>query len=52
MTGRNWVAEPVVARSRGIGRQPQAADGFEAFIQFVEGFVEQFPQFSFKLYVG
>ena len=28
---------------------PQAADGFEAFIEFVEGFVEQFPQMSLNI---
>jgi predicted SnoaL-like aldol condensation-catalyzing enzyme len=27
-----------------IQHNPQAADGFEAFIEFVEGFVAQFPQ--------
>jgi predicted SnoaL-like aldol condensation-catalyzing enzyme len=28
---------------------PQAPDGFDAFIQFVEGFVEQFPQMSLDI---
>src|SRR5918996_259937 len=28
---------------------PQAPDGFDAFIQFVEGFVEQFPQLSLDI---
>ena len=32
-----------------IQHNPQAPDGFEAFIQFVEGFVEQFPQLSFDI---
>ena len=27
-----------------IQHNPQAPDGFEAFVQFVEAFVEQFPQ--------
>ena len=27
-----------------IQHNPQAADGFEAFVEFVEGFAEQFPQ--------
>jgi predicted SnoaL-like aldol condensation-catalyzing enzyme len=29
--------------------QPQAPDGFEAFIQFVEGFLKQFPQVSYDI---
>src|SRR5215217_2531734 len=32
-----------------IQHNPQAPDGFEAFIQFVEGFVEQFSQLSFDI---
>ena len=32
-----------------IQHNPQAPDGFEAFIQFVEGFVEQFPQLSLDI---
>jgi predicted SnoaL-like aldol condensation-catalyzing enzyme len=32
-----------------IQHNPQAPDGFDAFIQFVEGFVEQFPQLSFDI---
>ncbi len=33
-----------------IQHNPQAADGFEAFIQqFVEGFVEQFPRLSLDI---
>ena len=28
---------------------PQAPDGFDAFIQFVEGFVQQFPQLSLDI---
>ncbi len=32
-----------------IQHNPQAADGFEAFIQFVTGFVEQFPQSSLDI---
>ena len=32
-----------------IQHNPQAPDGFEAFIQFVEGFVEQFPQMSLEI---
>jgi predicted SnoaL-like aldol condensation-catalyzing enzyme len=32
-----------------IQHNPQAPDGFEAFIQFVEGFVEQFPQMSLDI---
>jgi predicted SnoaL-like aldol condensation-catalyzing enzyme len=27
-----------------IQHNPQALDGFEAFVQFVEGFAEQFPR--------
>ncbi len=30
-----------------IQHNPQAPDGFEAFIQFVEGFLKQFPQLVF-----
>src|SRR5215211_3623564 len=29
-----------------IQHNPQAPDGFEAFVEFVEGFAEQFPQMS------
>jgi predicted SnoaL-like aldol condensation-catalyzing enzyme len=32
-----------------IQHNPQAPDGFEAFIQLVTGFVEQFPQLSFDI---
>jgi predicted SnoaL-like aldol condensation-catalyzing enzyme len=32
-----------------IQHNPQAPDGFEAFIQFVGGFLEQFPQVSFDI---
>ena len=32
-----------------IQHNPQAPDGFEAFIQFVEGFAEQFPQVSYDI---
>ena len=32
-----------------IQHNPQAPDGFEAFIQFVLGFVEQFPQLSLDI---
>jgi predicted SnoaL-like aldol condensation-catalyzing enzyme len=32
-----------------IQHNPQAPDGFEAFIQFVGGFLEQFPQTSFDI---
>jgi predicted SnoaL-like aldol condensation-catalyzing enzyme len=32
-----------------IQHNPQAPDGFEAFIQFVEGFLNQFPQVSFDI---
>jgi predicted SnoaL-like aldol condensation-catalyzing enzyme len=32
-----------------IQHNPQAADGFEAFVEFVEGFAEQFPQMSFDI---
>jgi predicted SnoaL-like aldol condensation-catalyzing enzyme len=32
-----------------IQHNPQAPDGFEAFIQYVEGFLEQFPQTSFDI---
>jgi predicted SnoaL-like aldol condensation-catalyzing enzyme len=32
-----------------IQRDPQAPDGFEAFIEFVEGFAEQFPQMSLEI---
>jgi predicted SnoaL-like aldol condensation-catalyzing enzyme len=28
---------------------PQAPDGFEAFVGFVEGFAEQFPQMSLEI---
>ena len=29
-----------------IQHNPQAPDGFEAFVEFVQGFAEQFPQMS------
>jgi predicted SnoaL-like aldol condensation-catalyzing enzyme len=32
-----------------IQHNPQAPDGFEAFVAFVEGFVEQFPQMSLEI---
>jgi predicted SnoaL-like aldol condensation-catalyzing enzyme len=32
-----------------IQHNPQARDGFEAFVGFVEGFVEQFPQMSLEI---
>jgi predicted SnoaL-like aldol condensation-catalyzing enzyme len=32
-----------------IQHNPQAPDGFDAFIQFVEGFAEQFPQLSLEI---
>ena len=32
-----------------IQHNPQAPDGFEAFIQFAGGFLEQFPQTSFDI---
>ena len=32
-----------------IQHNPQAPDGFEAFIQFVEGFVNQFSQLSYEI---
>jgi predicted SnoaL-like aldol condensation-catalyzing enzyme len=32
-----------------IQHNPQAPDGFEAFIQFVEGFAQQFPQVSYDI---
>ena len=32
-----------------IQHNPQAPDGFEAFIQFVTGFVEQFPQLGLDI---
>ena len=32
-----------------IQHNPQAPDGFEAFIQFVGDFLEQFPQVSFDI---
>jgi predicted SnoaL-like aldol condensation-catalyzing enzyme len=32
-----------------IQHNPQAPDGFEAFIQFVTNFVEQFPQMSLDI---
>jgi len=32
-----------------IQHNPQAPDGFEAFVQFVEGFAEQFPQMSLEI---
>jgi predicted SnoaL-like aldol condensation-catalyzing enzyme len=32
-----------------IQHNPQAPDGFEAFVQFVEGFVEQFPEMSLEI---
>jgi predicted SnoaL-like aldol condensation-catalyzing enzyme len=32
-----------------IQHNPQAPDGFDALIQFVEGFMEQFPQLSFDI---
>ncbi len=35
--------------SRYIQHNPQAPDGFEAFVQFVEGFTTQFPQLSLDI---
>jgi predicted SnoaL-like aldol condensation-catalyzing enzyme len=32
-----------------IQHNPQAPDGFEAFVGFVEAFVEQFPQMSLEI---
>jgi predicted SnoaL-like aldol condensation-catalyzing enzyme len=32
-----------------IQHNPQAPDGFEAFVGFVEGFAEQFPQMSLQI---
>ena len=32
-----------------IQHNPQATDGFEAFVEFVEGFAEQFPQMSLEI---
>jgi len=32
-----------------IQHNPQAPDGFEAFVQFVGGFLEQFPQTSMEI---
>jgi predicted SnoaL-like aldol condensation-catalyzing enzyme len=32
-----------------IQHNPQAPDGFEAFVRFVEGFTEQFPQMSLEI---
>ena len=32
-----------------IQHNPQAPDGFEAFVEFVEGFAEQFPQMSLEI---
>jgi predicted SnoaL-like aldol condensation-catalyzing enzyme len=32
-----------------IQHNPQAPDGFEAFIQFVEDFLKQFPQVSYDI---
>jgi predicted SnoaL-like aldol condensation-catalyzing enzyme len=32
-----------------IQHNPQGPDGFEAFVHFVEGFVEQFPQMSLEI---
>ena len=32
-----------------IQHNPQVPDGFEAFVQFVEGFAEQFPQMSLDI---
>jgi predicted SnoaL-like aldol condensation-catalyzing enzyme len=32
-----------------IQHNPQAPDGFEAFVEFVEGFAEQFPQMSLDI---
>src|SRR3712207_9575331 len=32
-----------------IQHNPQAPDGFEAFVQFVEGFAEQFPEMSLDI---
>ena len=34
---------------RYIQHNPQAPDGFEAFVHFVEGFVEQFPEMSLEI---
>src|SRR5215210_4240500 len=33
-----------------IQHNPQAPDGFEAFVEFVEGFTTQFPQLSVDFY--
>src|SRR5919107_5086433 len=35
--------------SQYIQHNPQAPDGFEAFVQFVEGFTTQFPQLSLDI---
>jgi len=35
--------------SQYIQHNPQAPDGFEAFVQFVEGFTSQFPQLSLDI---
>jgi predicted SnoaL-like aldol condensation-catalyzing enzyme len=35
--------------SQYIQHNPQAPDGFEAFVQFVEGFTAQFPQLSLDI---
>ena len=32
-----------------IQHNPQAPDGFEAFVEFVEGLAEQFPQMSLNI---
>ena len=32
-----------------IQHNPQAPDGFEAFVEFVESFVEQYPQMSLEI---
>jgi len=32
-----------------IQHNPQAPDGFEAFVNFVEGFAEQFPEMSLEI---
>jgi predicted SnoaL-like aldol condensation-catalyzing enzyme len=45
-------AEPATKEYGGphyIQHNPQAPDGFEAFVGFVEGFVEQFPQMSLEI---
>jgi predicted SnoaL-like aldol condensation-catalyzing enzyme len=39
-----------VRRSTLHPAQPQIPDGFEAFVQFVEGFTTQFPQLSVEFY--